>query len=79
MSEKYMTNLSSNSMLEEILAHPEGEKILRKHLGPTLDHPHMQNAMGRNLKEIIEIVNIRAPGRYPEEILDLVDSDLKKI
>ena len=74
-----MGNLSTNSVLEEILAHPEGEKVLRKHIGQTLDHPHMQNAMGRNIKEIIEIVKSRAPGRYPEEILDIIDIDLKKL
>ena len=74
-----MAKFSINSILEDILAHPEGEKVLRKHLGPTLDHPHMQNAMNRNIKDIIEMVKIRAPGLSSEEVLDLIDKDLNKI
>jgi beta-glucosidase len=67
--------LSKQSVLRDILAHPQGEAVLREHFGDMIDAPQLNMAMGLSLEQIAGYV----PNIVTDEKLDAVDRALQKL
>ena len=67
--------LSMESRLMDVLADPQGEKILRARFGEALEHPQAKLVMRLSLKNIVQM----AGDLIPEEAVKALEDDLRKI
>jgi beta-glucosidase len=67
--------LSMDSRLMDVLADPQGEKLLRLRFGDTLDHPQAKLVMRLSLKNIVQM----AGDLIPTEEVTALEEDLRKL
>ena len=67
--------LSMDSRLMDVLANPQGEKMLRNRFGESLEHPQAKLVMRLSLKNIVQM----AGDLIPEEAVRGLEEDLRKI
>jgi beta-glucosidase len=72
---KEKSRLSMESRLMDVLADPQGNKILQNRFGEALDHPQVKLVLRLTLKNIVQM----AGNLIPEEAVKGLEEDLRKI
>lgn len=68
--------LSKKSKLRDVLANPQGKKILETYFSDALKSPMLKMAMGYTLEEIAKKAG---PKKIPQTLIDEIDKELRSI
>lgn len=69
-------SLNKKSKLKEVLANPQGKKILEKYFSEALKSPLVKMAMGYTIEQLAKKAG---PENVPDSLLETIDLELKQI